>query len=197
MHEGVIQYQLHYQPGAADPNWPCANIDKVRNELQKRGMLGQDNQRYGGLGFGNISMKMPRGFIITGSQTGHLQHLSPADFALVLEADIHHNRLFARGPCQPSSEALSHGACYQLNSAIGAVIHIHDKKLWSSPLLPRTPADAGYGTVAMAESIQQLFTHRETHGIFAMQGHEDGVIAFAGDLSTALKLILDAHQEMP
>lgn len=197
MQEGVIQYQLHYQHTEPSANWPSAAINQVRDVLFQLAMLGQDPQRYDGLGFGNISVRMPHGFLITGSQTGHIPHLQPADFAQVLRADIAHNRLHAAGPSKPSSEALSHAACYQLNPAIHAVIHVHDKNLWSRTDIIRTPANIGYGTVAMAECVARLFSHNSSSGIFAMQGHEDGVIAFAADLHKALQLILDLHQQKP
>lgn len=197
MQEGVIQYQLHYQHTEPSANWPCAAINQVRDVLFQLAMLGQDPQRYDGLGFGNISVKMPSGFLITGSQTGHIAHLMPEHFAHVMQADIEQNSLNAAGPCKPSSEALSHAACYSLNPAITAVIHVHDKNLWSRADISRTPADIGYGTVAMARCVAELFNQSCNRGIFAMQGHEDGVIAFATDLQTALQLILDLHQQKP
>jgi hypothetical protein len=197
MQEGVIQYQLIYQPLPPNPTWPCVTIDAVRQQLRQRGGIGQDPQRYGGLGFGNISCRHGAGFIISGSQTGHLPTLQPTHFAFVEEADVPHNRLRASGPCQPSSEALSHAACYALSARVGAVIHVHDPALWQLNALPATPANITYGTVAMAKAVAELFANDTTRGIFRMAGHEDGVMAFAPDLEQALQLILDCHQQMP
>lgn len=197
MNEGVIQYQLFFQPAPGSPDWPWLSIEAVRKKLYHSGGIGQDPLRYGGLGFGNISCRHAGGFLISGSQTGHLPSLGPEHFAWVEKADITHNRLHASGPCQPSSEALSHAACYALGPQVNGVIHIHDPRLWRRAHLPATPQGVGYGTVAMAQAVATLFPGQPDRGIFRMAGHEDGVMAFAPDLEQALQLILDSDQQMP
>jgi hypothetical protein len=53
--------------------------------------------------------------------------------------------------------------------------------------LPRTAAEAGYGTPAMAEEVTRLWRERARRrtGVLVMGGHEDGVIAFGGNTEQA------------
>ena len=197
--EGVIKYQLIH----TDAVYPFTQQQLVpincwRNIMLKLGLIGQDDDRYGGLGYGNISQRMDYGsteFIITGTQTGELPHLEPSHFCIVSEADLHNNRITSKGPCKPSSEALTHAAVYHQDLHIQSVIHAHNSDIWKNSHrlgLPYTSSDTPYGTPEMALAVKQLFDAGkfDNVSIFTMQGHEDGVMAFGANMEqVALELI--------
>ncbi len=193
--EGVIKYRLDFEPGPP-PREDLRELIVCRSILHGLGMIGQHPDRYGGYGYGNLSQRADGdAFVISASQTGHLPELSAEHFTLVLEADIEANRVHARGPLPPSSEALTHAMIYRLDPAIACVLHVHEPRLWRHGLetgLPRTGADIAYGTPRMAEAVKQLFEQGDLAGrrILAMAGHEDGVIGFGESVDQALGVLL-------
>jgi len=189
--EGVIRFDLEYTTSAPLTIPGLDELNAWRRILRQLGLFGQDSERYGGYGFGNISRRLPpfdapenhRPFIISGSQTGHLTELSADGFAIVSDYDAGRNRVVATGPIKPSSESLTHGSVYNVNNDIRVIFHVHSPEIWrcaSKLNLPVTDASVPYGTPAMAREVERLFEdvdHIET-GVFVMGGHEDGVIAF-------------------
>jgi L-ribulose-5-phosphate 4-epimerase len=196
--EGVIKYQLnhHYAPLTSDISVTEVNV--WRDILYKLNLIGQDEQRYGGLGFGNISQKLPTEtlqFVISGTQTGHLAQLSRHDYCLVTRAFPQDNRIDSTGECQPSSEALTHASVYLQDAFVQAVIHVHSPAIWKNThalQLAHTPEDVAYGTPAMANAVAQLVkTQSWQHAaLFTMLGHEDGVIAFGTSLTEAADILI-------
>jgi len=201
--EGVIQYQLDF---VTDHDIDCpqfAELNAWRSYLHRLGFIGQDSSRYGGLGYGNLSHRVEQeSFVISGTQTGHLPLLCREHYVLVEETDVRHNRIRARGPLPPSSEALTHAALYQACDAIQTVIHVHSPLLWQRAKkldMQMTPENITYGTPDMADTVQCLVKEAgQLEGIIAMQGHEDGIIVYGVDVESAgsriLKAVLDAHQ---
>jgi len=190
--EGVIQYTC--QLDKKKLNWPETLLDELnywRNKMQTAGWIGQDPLRYQGLGFGNLSLRQPtseqpNAFIITASQTGHLDWLDSDAWPWVITANTAHNQVQAQGSQPPSSEALSHAALYQANPEIQAVIHGHAPKLWqlaAELALTSTPENIPYGTPAMAEAIRQQAD--QSSGMLVMLGHQDGILAWGGNLAEA------------
>ena len=161
--------------------------------------------RYGGYGFGNVSQRIApfdaargnRVFVISGTQTGGLEELDNRHYALVSAWDIGRNRVIARGPVKPSSESLTHAMIYDLDDTVRAVLHVHSPDIWKAAAdlgIPLTDTAVEYGTAAMAAEVMRLFeqtTVRQT-GIFAMGGHEDGVVSFAQDVEQAGQILLQA-----
>ena len=106
----------------------------------------------------------------------------------------------AQGPCPPSSESLTHGAIYDADLAIGAVVHGHDARLWQWLLghgAPHTPEEVTYGTVAMARAAFRVVREAGRRpwrlpGVLAMAGHEDGVVAWGRDAREATDRLLAA-----
>lgn len=196
--EGVIKYQLEHRLTAININRNVAEIDAWRCILYRLGLIGQHPDKYQGYGFGNISCRLGDNdarFIITGTQTGHLQHLGADDFSIVEHASPEENQLFSYGPCRPSSEALTHAMLYRQKPDIQAVIHVHSFELWQATqrlALPHTAADVAYGTPAMAQAVQKLFVYGQLgcQGVFSMLGHEDGVVAFGKNMTTAAQLLI-------
>lgn len=154
-----------------------------------------DNQLIGtlpnGIGFGNISHKYNQHFVITGSATGSERILAATGYAIVTKATISKNYIASRGSTKASSESLSHAAIYETNSAIKAVIHIHNKNLWQKlrHKLPTTPDTASYGTPALASAIQKLLSKKSAHGIIIMGGHEDGILTYGSTLEEAATIL--------
>lgn len=191
--EGVIKYQLEHSQQPINQPYSYAEINAWRTIAVRLDLIGQSPARYHNIGFGNISQRLSpdsEQFIISGSQTGHLQQLGPEHFCLVVKAEPHQNRLQSRGLCKPSSESLTHASVYTQNRAIQAVIHAHSPEIWRHTValtLPHTTADIAYGTVEMAEAVAQLFQSGELtqNAIFTMLGHEDGVVAFGRTLQEA------------
>ena len=195
--EGVIKYRLEFSLGPA-PDTDVEELNTWRNILYGLDLVGQHSDRYGGYGFGNLSMRDPESsgaFIITASQTGHLDHLTAEDYCRVGQVDFAAGRVVARGRQKPSSEALSHAMIYQLDSRLNSVLHVHDPGLWQFGLQHGYPASAvnvAYGTLAMAQELARLYRHADLQrqGILIMGGHEDGVMTFGDSIDQAGQRLL-------
>jgi Class II Aldolase and Adducin N-terminal domain len=189
--EGVIKFNLQYQPTPAVslPGWQA--ISAWRQLLVRLQLIGQDPRRYQGLGFGNLSWRLPpsedaprlRPFAISGTQTGGVPQLLPEHYAQVLECDPARNFVRAQGPVQPSSEALTHASLYALDEQVRVVIHVHSPELWqqgAALVLPVTDPAVDYGTPQLAAEVARLLADQQNRqlGLIIMGGHQDGVVAF-------------------
>ena len=197
--EGVIKYRLDYTPSESCSQIVLDMIQQWRLTLFQLGLIGQDPDRYGGLGYGNISIRYGNGFIISGTQTGERSQLTPEHYAIVEHCDPASNHIVASGPVKPSSEALTHGAVYALDDAIQAVIHIHSPEIWQKRhqlFLPETPAEVPYGTAEMAQAVERLWQEGafKLSPVFAMAGHEDGIMSFGPDMTAAGMPLLNTFQ---
>jgi L-ribulose-5-phosphate 4-epimerase len=159
-----------------------AELNEYREKLLELGMVGVDG---GGVGFGNLSIRegATSRFYITGSGTGGIAELMPSHYARVVAYDFATNWLQCEGLSVASSESLTHAAVYESDPTVFAVIHCHAMKLWAALLeaeAPATPKDVAYGTPEMAYAVRDLFkvTDVKRRKIFAMAGHEGGVVAF-------------------
>jgi hypothetical protein len=74
-----------------------------------------------------------------------------------------------------------------------SVIRGHDVKLWAALLeeeAPATPKEVEYGTPEMAYAVRNLLMLRvKRRKIFAMAGHEGGVVAFGRDVGEAFGVL--------
>jgi ribulose-5-phosphate 4-epimerase/fuculose-1-phosphate aldolase len=191
--EGVIKYQLEHTQQPINRTLPFSEINAWRTIAVRLGLIGQNPNRYGNIGFGNISQRIaPKNdqFIISGTQTGHIEQLSPEQYCLVVKAEPHQNRLRSYGLCKPSSESLTHASVYAQDSTIQAIIHAHCPEIWKHTTtlgLPHTSADIPYGTVEMATAVEQLFQSGKLTqtSLFTMLGHEDGVVSFGTTIQEA------------
>ncbi len=203
--EGVIKFQLEFTQTAPLPVADLAAINKWRAILYQRQLIGQDPARYGGYGYGNLSLRIApfetipalRQFIISGSQTGHLAELGPEHYTVVTECYPEENRLVAHGPIRPSSESLTHGAVYALDPAIRVVFHAHSRTIWQAAAtlgIPTTDEVIPYGTPAMAAEVARLYaaTDMAQRRIFSMGGHEDGIFTFGETAEAAADVLLAA-----
>ncbi|MDX1546565.1 MAG: class II aldolase/adducin family protein [Rhodothermales bacterium] len=203
--EGVIKYQLWFLERPPLPAEALSGIDAWRRLLFQTGLIGQDPARYGGYGYGNVSVRVPpleapptwRRFAISATQTGGLPVLGPEHYALVRGCYPAENLIVAEGPGLPSSEALTHGVLYALDAGVRAVLHVHSPALWhaAAPLgLPVTRPDVPYGTPEMAGEVARLFAETDVRQrrLFAMGGHEDGLVAFGATAEEAGTVLLAA-----
>lgn len=160
-----------------------------RDRMYDLGLLGYDAKHK--VGFGNISVLPAKeeGFIISGTQTGHLPHLEPGHFTQVTSYSIGNNQLRCVGPVKASSESLTHAAIYEADPSIRAVIHIHHDEQWAAWLhnVPTTSDQVPYGTPEMAGEIMRLFEEGELSqtSLIAMAGHRGGIISFGKTLEEA------------
>jgi L-ribulose-5-phosphate 4-epimerase len=127
---------------------------QCRRRLLQLCLIGVDSN---GIGFGNLSIRdgATDNFYITGSATGGIPELTPADYAKVVAYDLEGNWLRFEGSRIPSSESLTHAAIYESDSKAGAVIHCHDSKLWAALLnqAPTSSKTIDYGTPQLAYEI--------------------------------------------
>jgi len=201
--EGVIKYRLDFTPGPPPDKILVRNINAWRHVLHLLGLIGQDDGRYAGLGFGNVSCRLAPGkneFIISGTQTAHLSKLNAEQYVLVTECNINNNHIVASGRVKPSSEALTHGLLYQTSPVVNVVFHVHCPQIWNHARelsIPSTANEATYGTPQMALEISRLMLQRATveSGIIIMGGHLDGVIAFGQTADEAGNTLVDTFAQ--
>jgi ribulose-5-phosphate 4-epimerase/fuculose-1-phosphate aldolase len=123
--------------------------------------------------------------------------LSEKDVAVVEQFNIQANHLSAYGQVKPSSESMTHGVCFQTFDDIGSVIHVHSPDIWHAIdelALPFTAQSIPYGTPQMAQAVIELLqaNHQDKQAtIFAMKGHEDGIVAVGKDLKSCTSSLLD------
>ncbi|MEJ2576847.1 MAG: class II aldolase/adducin family protein [Gammaproteobacteria bacterium] len=189
--EGIVKYRLEFSDGPAPDATGTGALRAWQLICRRLELVGRDPARYGGCAYGNLSRRIARRrFVISGTQTAGHARPAPGDYTLVTEWSITDNRVNAEGPCRPSSESLTHAALYERDPAIHFVIHVHSPEIWHAAAalgLPATDPDVPYGTPAMAEEVWRLFDHGDLGpaGVFAMGGHEDGVVAYGNDAASA------------
>lgn len=174
-----------------------SELNEWRDKLYAKGLIGVTPD---GFGYGNVSARVwEHQFVISGASTGRLDHLGPEHYALVAGYDIQANELTAKGPVKPSSESLTHAMIYECSSSVNAVFHIHHPGLWKKLLesLPATDTEVPYGSPELAWEIERLFKDENLaeQKIFAMAGHEDGVIVFGNSIQEAGEILFAAIKE--
>jgi ribulose-5-phosphate 4-epimerase/fuculose-1-phosphate aldolase len=175
-----------------------ADLNACRRKLLDLHLPGVDAN---GVGFGNLSVRdgVSRSFYITGSATGGLPELTPADCERVVEYDFANNWLSYEGAAIPSSESLTHAAIYESDPSASAVIHCHNSALWRA-LLDRVPTSSkavAYGTAEMAYAIMRLFKTSDVQSreILVMTGHEGGIVTFGKNLQDAFEVLMRERSE--
>ena len=192
--EGYIKYDSRWTRGPAPDAAIVACIERWRQPLYAAGLVGHYPDL--GVGFGNLSVRAgePGQFVITGTQTGHLETTQAEHYALVTRADIAANTVWSTGPVNASSEAMTHAAIYALSPGIGAVVHVHSKPLWRRYLdvLPTTRANVPYGTPPMADEFTRLWSEGRFRmdGLAVMAGHEEGIVSIGTDIGEAAEQVL-------
>jgi ribulose-5-phosphate 4-epimerase/fuculose-1-phosphate aldolase len=191
--EGYIKFDCKWEKSNPLDQNLLKNLISWREKLYNLKLIGAYENE---IGYGNISERFKGNqFIITGSATGNIPKLNAGHFSKVIDFDLSKNSLTCCGPIKASSESLSHGILYQLDSNINAVIHVHNFDLWEKLLhqVPTTNQEVSYGTPQMAKEIIRLHqnTNLPEQKIFVMEGHEEGIITFGKDLDEAGKVLLN------
>lgn len=193
--EGYIKYRLMWEKDKTLLSPLLAELNDCRNRLYDMGLIGAYTDS--GIGFGNISCRMPAPlglFAISGTQTGHIAQLTSAHYTTVTAYDLADNRVCCRGPVKASSEALTHAALYDLSALCGAVIHVHHRQWWEQLLgnVPTTERGVSYGTPDMAREMARLYNNSTLpqQKILAMAGHTEGIIVFDNTCALAISRLL-------
>jgi len=192
--EGVIKFTLEHTQSVPLNQEKWFELNIWRDWMFRRALIGEIDTPQGKVGYGNISCRLSEGFVITGSQTGHLAQLASSDYTLVTACQPEKNLVVSRGPIKPSSESLTHAVLYQLDDRINWVMHAHNAPIWRAAErvdLPCTSPDVAYGTPEMAAETIRLFSETEMRqkGIYAMSGHEDGIVSFGETAEQAAKVM--------
>lgn len=191
MDEGVIKFQLEFSPRPELSDASLGELIAWQKIMQGLRLIGRDPLRYGGLAYGNLSLRLEKnGFAISASQTADSPLPSARDFCQVTGWDCSTNRVIAQGPARPSSESLTHAALYDADPVIRCIIHAHTPEVWQRRAdlgLSRTAEHVAYGTPEMAIEMARLYRELgfHGHGVLAMGGHQDGVVSFGRDADEA------------
>jgi len=189
---GSVKFKCEQVPIEISRFAGFAEVNRYRRELLALGVIGVDAS---GVGFGNLSIRngATAQFYITGSATGRIPELLPADYARVVAYDFARNWLQCEGSTIASSESLTHAAVYESDPTARAVIHCHDIKLWAALLdkAPTTPKRVEYGTPEMAYAVRRLFedTDVEKRKVFVMAAHDGGLVTFGRNLKDAFGIL--------
>lgn len=197
MTEGVVKYEIDHTDAEAVDSPALTKLCNWRDALYCLGLVGQDSERYGGYGYGNVSVRCGNSFLVSGTQTGGIQNLKPEHFAVVESWDPRKNFIKSRGPIKPSSEALTHAAIYShAPPETQYVVHVHSPIIWQTARvdnsLPSIDESIPYGTPEMAAAVGELFTEGKlkTADVILMLGHEDGLVAFGRTAAEASSIIM-------
>jgi L-ribulose-5-phosphate 4-epimerase len=201
--EGVVRFQLQFIQAPSILYDHLREVNAWRRVLYLAQLIGQDPGRYYGFGYGNISQRLgpfdaPERqirFVVSGTQTGHLADLTGEHYATVLACHPDQNMVVAEGPIRPSSESMTHGAVYAVDDSLRCVIHAHSPHIWRSARalgIPITGESVVQGTPEMAEEVRRLFRETRVRDrlVFAMGGHEDGVVSFGRSVEEAGSVLI-------
>lgn len=104
--EGLIKYKHFLVRGPPLNSNAIKELNLWRGVLHSCGLICQDPNKYGGVGYGNVSQRVPpygmpknnSNFIISGTQTGGLEHLTEKHYTKVLKYYPKENTVVYTGP---------------------------------------------------------------------------------------------------
>lgn len=194
-HDSYIKFNCHLVKNKIVlPSEIFTSLNHWRNELWLKSLIGAYHD---GVGYGNISVRVPKShqFYISGTATGGIPELDQVHYPLVERCEPAFNALWCRGLIKASSESMSHAAIYSAIPEVGAVVHVHSRKLWDKyvDVLPTTSRDIPYGTPEMAYEIGRILTHSHTleKKVIVMGGHDEGIMSFGKTVEEAALAVLN------
>lgn len=189
--DGIIKFQYEFEKEDLKPSPIIKELIQYRNRAFQLGYIGVYED---GIGFGNISIRVNDGFLISGSATGSIALSNSNHFSKVDRWSVEENKIRCRGPLAASSESLTHAIIYDQLPEVNAVLHIHNSALWNRyyHLLPSTCSHIPYGTTDMAGAVRFLIRKQDgNNGLFLMKGHQDGLLAYAENMEELFQLFED------
>ena len=200
--EGYFKFAPRYSGAVEFAPALLSDLNRWRDILMELKLVGMYTEgELKGVGYGNLSIHTPGGFIITATRTGSIARLGPEHYTEIISVDMAKNAVEFRAvspASTPSSECMTHAMFYKADPGVGAVIHVHDFAFWKRLLnqVPTTSPEVAYGTPEMAGEILRLYrdTALPQRKLLAMAGHEEGIISFGRDLDEAGAVLLDAFR---
>ena len=198
MDEGYIKFNCLWTKTEALPVEKIVEINTWRQRIHDLGLIGILEN---GIGFGNISVRIPetKHFVITGTATGGVKQLGPEHYAIVTGFDIEKEVVECKGPVKASSESMTHAVIYEQDQSINAIIHVHNLEMWKRLIdkVPTTAKEASFGSSEIANDVIRLFkeTDVKKKKIMVMAGHKEGVISFGHDLDEAGKILFNYFKD--
>jgi hypothetical protein len=191
--EGYFKFAPEYVGALGAVEAAVKELNGWRDRLYGEHLIGMYAEgELKGVGFGNISLRTPSGFVITATRTGGVARLGRQHYVEVVGVDLDRNAVTFRSDSRavtPSAESITHGMFYRADPAIGAVIHVHHLEFWKRLLgaLPTTAREVEYGTPEMGREILRLFKTGNLweRKLVVMGGHEEGVVSFGRTLDEA------------
>jgi hypothetical protein len=195
--EGVVKYNCVHQQ-AEPPEWRLiAELDAWRSRCFDLGLVGVYPD---GIGYGNLSQRVAdsSSFWVTGTSTGAIPRLGPGQYTRVLRTCAEKNEVSCVGPTKASSESMTHGTIYEELPGVGAVIHVHSRRLWDALIYlePTTSKDVPYGTPEMCAAVAELLRTPTAArgGVIVTGGHVEGLFVFGPTLDDAGRRLLDLYR---
>lgn len=198
--EGVIQFAYGLTPWSDEqrPTTPeVASLLAWRKVIHQLGLIGARADRYDGYGYGNLSVRIADGFLISASQTSGSHEVTTDDFVSISSWQFERFWVEAMGSQPPSSETLTHAMIYEGDPSVCCVLHAHNPEIWQRlGRLPSTSAETPYGSPAMANEVKALMSDKaERPLVFTTRGHEDGVFVCGPNLETTAQTLINTYAQ--
>ena len=196
--EGYFKFAPEYVGLLGPVDIAVAELNRWRDRLHDLRLIGMYAEgELKGIGYGNISLRTPGGFLISATRTGGIPRLGRQHYTEIVSVDLDRNSVEYRAASvevTPSAESMTHGMFYLADPDVRAVIHIHHLEFWKRTLdaLPTTARDVEYGTPEMGREILRLYRAGGVaqRKIVVMGGHEEGLVSFGKDLDEAGDVLL-------
>ena len=196
--EGYFKFAPEYVGTLGPVEVAVGELNRWRDRLYDLRLIGLYTEgELKGIGYGNLSLRTPGGFLISATRTGGIARLGKEHYTEIVGVDLDRNSVDYRAvsvAVTPSSESMTHGMFYLADPDVQAVIHVHHFELWKRTLdvLPTTAREVEYGTPEMGREILRLYRTGDLarSKIAVMGGHEEGLVSFGKDLDEAGNVLL-------
>lgn len=201
MDEGYRKFKAVFVKEKKIPDDIIKSLNRYRKQMYDRNLIGEITVDGKEIGFGNISERSKKGFIVSGTNTGNFKNLKACQYSEIVRCDYEKNTVWYEGQKDPgpSSESMTHYAVYTSSKDVNAVIHVHNKKMWQNmkSIVPSTGAFALFGTPELAKEVKRMFKESpvKEKKVFTLRGHTDGIISFGKDLKEAAGVMVKYYNK--